>query len=63
MAKKKWHKPKLIVLLRASPEEYSLSACKTDSSSSHLIGPDGADTGCRHTGMICPPECSSLADS
>jgi hypothetical protein len=51
MSKKKWHRPKLIVLVKAKPEEAVLSVCKGTGS-----GPGGPGTlyfDCNSAPAIC----------
>ena len=47
MPKKKWEKPKLIVLVRGRPEEMVLTQCKGGSA-----GPDRQESACG-TIMLC----------
>lgn len=43
--KKKWGKPKLIILTRGKPEERVLAVCKIDWPT-HPVGPDGGVGSC-----------------
>ena len=55
-AKKKWTKPKLIVLVRGKPEEGVLTSCKIGGS----IGPESAvDTCATEKPEPCKESCSS----
>lgn len=58
MPKKKWQKPKLIVLLKENLEELVLSACKTGSAGS---GPQGGWGGScyKKLGIECMGGCSN----
>ena len=50
--KKKWEKPKLIILTRGKPDEFVLTACKTSIQGTN--GPDGYDgDGCFFRNSPC----------
>jgi len=58
MGKKKWGKPALVILIRGTPGEHILQACKTSSHS----GPQVRNDGCFKSGH-CQHECSTIATS
>lgn len=53
-SKKKWEKPKLIVLVKTNPEERVLSACKEI----EILGPGDSFGGCSKINLgeciVCP---------
>ena len=57
--KKKWHKPQLIVLVRANPEESVLKTCKLPNISVSV--PNATFLNC-NTGMVCN-NCSQQVQS
>ena len=56
--KKKWKKPKLIVLIRSRSEERVLSACKV----SPFVGAGGNQLGCQGVGGVCV-QCGAYSSS
>ena len=66
--KKKWEKPKLIILVRGDRREGVLTVCKTDAYASVVqTGADYLYKTCAGTLPTTPPQCfmicSNLADS
>ncbi len=50
--KKKWQKPKLVVLVKGRPEEFVLTGCKYTTRGTN--GPRGYDNdGCYYSGRAC----------
>ena len=60
MEKSRWSEPRLIELVRGSPEEAMLVACRTDSEGSNPAKPG---TGCKHCYDTICNNCDSLTAS
>ena len=58
-AKKDWHSPELIVLLRSMPGEAVLDVCKGPFNS----GPPTADNGCYQVSLGCTGFCAGADTS
>ena len=58
MSKKKWEKPKLIVLVASKSQEVVLQACKGGIGG----GPSSSEGGCEKGFPVCS-SCSSMSDS
>ena len=56
--KKKWRKPKLIIIARGMPEERVLASCKGGGAS----GPDQDESACSQNGANCDP-CAGMSGS
>ncbi|MDP8230005.1 MAG: hypothetical protein P9L93_02760 [Candidatus Gorgyraea atricola] len=59
-AKKKWEKPKLIILTKGKPEEWVLQSCKTFPG---MIGPDNAFASCFRVDLCANLRCDVLVTS
>jgi hypothetical protein len=57
--KKEWRKPLLLVLVRGTPEESILTACKWDP----ISGPNGNDAGCLEGVTQACVSCAIIAES